>query len=200
MPNDLSYAQVADVLAAQHEVADANRVAFRGRLQHFQRLGFPAGINTGRGRSAKYGFGQVLMLALGLELIQFGLSPEKAVSILRQHEPAIRRAIRDNMKEEKDWNDPTDFWLGFSPSVMTAAFRKDDDRTPSDEETSFFSGGTSELMHFVILMESTVKTRLAIIHLSGVLRSIGALWARVTDVDLPELQLIIRTWSDASDS
>ena len=76
MPNDLSYAQVADVLAAQHEVADANRVAFRGRLQHFQRLGFPAGINTGRGRSAKYGFGQVLMLALGLELIQFGLSPE----------------------------------------------------------------------------------------------------------------------------
>lgn len=196
---ELSYAQVADALAGYHRVADANRTAFRGRLQHFQRLGFPPGINTGRGRSAKYGFWQVLLLALGLELVQFGLSPEKAVSILRSHELAIQEAVKEAFKEAKGWFDEGDFWLGFSPAEMTAAFEKKSGSL-MDVDATFFAGGAAMVINLLNAMQHTGRSRLALIHLSGVLRAVASEILGALDQDPSNLRAVMKGGLDGSDS
>lgn len=54
-----------------------------GRLKHFKRLGFPAGVNTGRGIAAKYDASATLRLLIAFELLQLGMMPEKAVALVR---------------------------------------------------------------------------------------------------------------------
>jgi hypothetical protein len=66
-----------------HGVAPARVGALKGRLQHFQRLGFPAGVNTGRGKPAEYGVSAILRIVVAFELLQLGLMPERAVGIMR---------------------------------------------------------------------------------------------------------------------
>jgi hypothetical protein len=91
----LSYAQVARLLALIHDIDPEERgVAFRGRLQHFQRLKYPPGVNTGRGKPAAYSAGQVTQLAIALELTQLGISPERAVTILNNNAESLVTAIR----------------------------------------------------------------------------------------------------------
>lgn len=80
---ELSYAQVEGLIAALHRILPARRSALEGRLKHFKRLGFPAGVNTGRGIAAKYNASAVLRLLIAFELLQLGMMPEKAVSLVR---------------------------------------------------------------------------------------------------------------------
>lgn len=68
-----------------HNVADDKRSAFAGRLKHLQRMGFPPGVNTGRGRPAKYEPSQLFFLAVIFELNQFGVGPEKAAHMTDQN-------------------------------------------------------------------------------------------------------------------
>jgi hypothetical protein len=79
MPFVLSFGQVESVLAALHKIADEKRVTFQTRLKFFQRLGFPEGVNTGKGKAAGYQAHHVLNLALALELLQLGLSGERQI-------------------------------------------------------------------------------------------------------------------------
>ena len=74
--------EVEDVFGARYGIGKEHSVAFRGRLQHLQRLGFPHGTNTGRGRQAVYGWDQFILLGLALDLIDIGLPPDAAVNLL----------------------------------------------------------------------------------------------------------------------
>lgn len=74
----LGFATVAGALARVNLIREDARSAFDARLKHFQRLEFPPGTNTGRGRAATYGIGHVLQLAFALELVQLGVPPERA--------------------------------------------------------------------------------------------------------------------------
>ena len=79
----LAYAQVEEMIAQVHQIMPFRRSALEGRLKHFKRLGFPAGVNTGRGRAAVYDASAVLRLLLAFELLQLGMMPERAVKIMR---------------------------------------------------------------------------------------------------------------------
>lgn len=72
------FADIEAALARLHFVAPSRRSAFANRLKHLQRLGFPPGVNTGRGRAADYHPEHLVLLALALELITFGYTPERA--------------------------------------------------------------------------------------------------------------------------
>lgn len=74
-----SLKDIENALSMVHFVASSRRSAFAGRLKHLQRMGFPPGVNTGRGRPASYGPPELLLLAIVLELNEFGISPERAV-------------------------------------------------------------------------------------------------------------------------
>ena len=82
---DLAFKELEELIAAHYGVTDTGAVALRSRLKHLQRLGFPAEVNTGKGRRAKYGWPQIIELFVGLELIDAGLTPEVASSLVSKH-------------------------------------------------------------------------------------------------------------------
>jgi hypothetical protein len=90
----LSYGVVEGLLAWMFEVTDEARNPFRARLKLMKRLGFPGGVNTGRGRHVVYGAPQLLALAIAVDLIPVTDSTEQAVAIVRNNEKVIRRACR----------------------------------------------------------------------------------------------------------
>lgn len=74
---------VIDRLVAIHAVPAAKRAAFTARVKHFQRLGWPSGANTGKGKAAPYGERQFRELAITFELSALGLPAERAVETAR---------------------------------------------------------------------------------------------------------------------
>lgn len=80
-----TFAQVERALALTNNIADERRSAFSHRLKHLQRLKFPPGVNTGRGRAATYTVGHLYLLGVALELNQLGSTPERAVRTIQQN-------------------------------------------------------------------------------------------------------------------
>jgi hypothetical protein len=76
------FADVEAALAQVHHIADPKRSAFANRLKHLQRLGFPEGVNTGRGRAATYLPEHVFLIAVALQLNEFGITPERAIKLI----------------------------------------------------------------------------------------------------------------------
>jgi hypothetical protein len=89
---DLTFNQVEAVFAKRFDIPVT--VAFRGRLQHLQRLKFPTGVNTGRGTKATYGWVQVIQLMVALDLIDLGLTPDLATKSVRQNSDRLMGAIQ----------------------------------------------------------------------------------------------------------
>ena len=87
-----SFADVDCALATVHEIREPKRKAFTARLQNLQKHGFPTGTNTGRGRRASYEPGHVVLIGIALELIQLGLTPERAVNLIRSNMAVVRAA------------------------------------------------------------------------------------------------------------
>jgi hypothetical protein len=137
----LSQSQVLRLLRARHQIAEDKQTALRGRLQHFQRLGFPEGINTGKGRPAHYGAGEVLLISLAFELLEMGLTPERAVHVLQSNMYVVTPATRITA----DWllkGDPessASMFLWFDPTGLSALKLWADDADMASE--TFFYGG-----------------------------------------------------------
>lgn len=85
MDFEISFAQLEAILAVHHDVADHKRSAFQARLKNLQRLGLVPGVAAGRGRSSAFGAGEVVKMALAVELLQLGLPPERAVRLVREN-------------------------------------------------------------------------------------------------------------------
>lgn len=79
---EMSFKQLEFLLWLQFGVNDEGQAAFRSRLQHLQRAKVPAGVNTGKGRAATYGWAQLVELVTVLDLIDVGLSPEAARKVV----------------------------------------------------------------------------------------------------------------------
>ena len=62
-------------------------------MRHFQRLSFPAGVNTGKGIKAAYTAESVVSLVVAFELLELGNTPERASYNTRLFWPEIVRAM-----------------------------------------------------------------------------------------------------------
>ena len=97
---------VEDALARIYRVASDKRVAFRSRIKHFQRLRFPPGTNTGKGKPASFTFNQFMKLTLAFELVQSGLAPSTASIVVAEwwHDfsPALTRSMVDDALIQSD--------------------------------------------------------------------------------------------------
>lgn len=91
---DLTFAQVSRALARSHGISESKNSAFVARLQHLQKLKFPPGTNTGRGRAAKYSVGHLFQLGMVLELAQIGLTPERAMRIVGGERDIVAEAAQ----------------------------------------------------------------------------------------------------------
>ena len=99
MEFSLAYRVVEAILMSMHDIPEDQRGAFRARLRLFKRLGFPPGVNTGKGKHVRYGAGEITLLALALEFIELGQTSEQAVCILRRKEELIRESIRKTLTQ-----------------------------------------------------------------------------------------------------
>lgn len=90
----LTYAQIESLLADLHQIREHRITALRARLKHFKRLNFPPGVNTGRGRRAEYGPGQLASLSLAFQLLELGFAPERAKIFLARIRDIVAHAVR----------------------------------------------------------------------------------------------------------
>lgn len=127
----LSYGELEDFLAKIHGVVPEKRTALKGRLKHFQRLGWPAGTNKGKGARVQYGIGQTMCLAVGMEMLQLGLTPERVVDHFKFGAETVARAFAAALDDYGPYADP--IYYIFAPESLSA-LRGDD-----FEESGFVS-------------------------------------------------------------
>ncbi len=92
---EFTYKEIQKILSNKHDIASDNDTAFRGRLQHMQRLGFPAGVNTGKGRPVSYRWRELLLLALAFEYLEIGSTPDRAIAEIVKIEDMILTGVSE---------------------------------------------------------------------------------------------------------
>ena len=159
------YSEVSSLLAELHSVPEDRLTALRGRLQHLQKLGFPPGINTGRGKPAEYFPGQLILLLIGVELMALGIPPERAARALLAKKVIISAAIISVLASLGDKRSPPLFIR-----VLPAALFDEDPRL-----------GYVSLTDLTDTLEKTAHTgtfptRIALVNLSAVILNVAE-WA-----------------------
>lgn len=81
------------LLADAMDIRPEGRSAFLGRFQHLQRLKLVEGINPGRGTAAEYKANHLMVIAITMQLLQLGLTPERAVRVIKNNQDRVRLAI-----------------------------------------------------------------------------------------------------------
>jgi hypothetical protein len=112
-----SYNQVEKALAHVHFIPEDAMGAFRGRLQHFQRLGMVPST-PGRGRKISYQKADVFFWAFALELAEFGMDPKVIKQILDIIWPEVRPYLIED-------NNGPDHSFFFSPGLIGKDFPRD---------------------------------------------------------------------------
>lgn len=93
MKVEFSFGQAEAVLAALHGIAGHKRVAFAGRLKFLQKNGLPIGERPGRGKAGAYSFSQLVQIAIAVELLQAGQTPQRASRMVAKNWSVIRDSI-----------------------------------------------------------------------------------------------------------
>jgi hypothetical protein len=95
---DLSYKEylmllgdVEKLLRDGLEIDEENRSTFKSRIKHLQRMQFPPGTNTGKGKKFDYGWPQIIQYIVVFDLLDQGMSPEIATSLVVESESKIER-------------------------------------------------------------------------------------------------------------
>ncbi|MFC4594275.1 hypothetical protein [Sphingobium tyrosinilyticum] len=113
-----SFGTLEIIAAAMHDIAPEHRSAFANRMKHYQRLGFPAGINTGRGRAATYKAEHVFLLCFALEFAQLGLTTENAIPLISEHLSLVAGAAKEALWR-KFYEKEADFtFIFFDPARL----------------------------------------------------------------------------------
>ncbi|MHB9878975.1 hypothetical protein ACSMXM_04840 [Pacificimonas sp. ICDLI1SI03] len=89
----LTFAQTDQIIARLNAIKPSSRSAFTNRLKNFQRIGFPKGTNTGRGKAAVYTSVHLLKLAIAVEFLQVGITPSVAAAAVEEGWPSISLSV-----------------------------------------------------------------------------------------------------------
>lgn len=188
---ELSYGELEDFLAKIHCVAPDRRTALKGRLKHFQRLGWPPGTNKGKGARVRYDTGQILSLAVAMEMLELGMTPERVVEQLGLHGSDLALGFIDVMASEHPLEEAV-FFI-FDPDALRSL------RDQKDGE------GRTGLKHLICsqsdLEEALTTTdlrgwrRLALISMTAILRDyLGVAHDKVTGESFADVGVEISQW------
>lgn len=182
------------VLARALDIPAERESSFLGRFQHLQRLSLIEGINPGRGKAAQYQAHQVVVIALAFQLLQLGISPEKAVQMIKANQDRVRLAISLAIGL-KDF-EPSYLWFDAALLSQTS----DNDRA----EATFDYGGAGVVRErFDTFFNKDEVQRMAFI---SVTNTIYAIVDNLPEVDGPGLREFmqrgfvqsLRDWRDNS--
>lgn len=79
----LSFSETVFALAFVTGVDAVKMKTFESRIKQWRKMGFPDGVNVGKGVKAKYEATQVFQLVIMLRLLRIGLPPERAIHIIK---------------------------------------------------------------------------------------------------------------------
>lgn len=161
------------VLADAMMVDNKGASAFLGRFQHLQRLRLVQGINPGRGKQAEYRANHVLIIALAMQLLQLGLTPERAVRLIQTNQDRVRLGISLAVRSEDSLNPA---FLYFDPALLTELGDRSGEYDHADQ--TFHYAGKATLFEMIedFFFESDVP-RMAIINVKGTIAGIkDAMW------------------------
>ena len=96
----LSFSELEAVVAKSCSISYQKRDTFRSRLKQWQKMGFPRIAPVGRGSKQKYALKHVFQLTTLLRLLDCGLTPEPAISVLAMN------------------------WLDVQDGIQTAIYRR----------------------------------------------------------------------------
>lgn len=103
----LTYGQLERVLTS-HLAIHPDRVStFRSRVKQLQRLGFPSGVNVGRGEKMAYTGEHLFKMVTVFELLGMGLTAQFATSIVEEHWHAFKAgyALCQRIKQRHAFNE-----------------------------------------------------------------------------------------------
>jgi hypothetical protein len=86
----LTFQQANFIVGFVSGVHPTRASSLESRIKQWQKMGFPEGVNVGRGVKAQYGATQLLQLMLLLKLLTVGLTPERAITVVRKGWPLLR--------------------------------------------------------------------------------------------------------------
>lgn len=72
-----------DAVTRIMHVVDTDNAALVARFKYMQRMGFPEGVNTGRGTRSVYDLEKVLKVLVAFELLETGATPTRVVRMVR---------------------------------------------------------------------------------------------------------------------
>lgn len=79
---DMSYKRLEATLLAHFQINPDKASTFKSRIKQLQRLGFPPGVNIGRGAKMEYSATHLFKLVTALELISAGIPADRATKIV----------------------------------------------------------------------------------------------------------------------
>jgi hypothetical protein len=138
-----SYKSVEKALAVVHLVPSQALGAFRGRLQHFQRLGMVPS-SPGRGRRISYEKADICLWAFGLEFAEFGMDPTLIKRVLDGSWLSVRPHLLENI-------DGRDRLFFFSPNLIGKGFPKELQQTLDKRDGIPYSMTTCVITDFTDL-------------------------------------------------
>lgn len=168
-------AELLDLVAKVMEVPPERRSALLGRFQHLQRLSLIKGINPGRGSAAEYKANHLIVVLIAFQMLQLGVTPERAVTIIQQNQDRIRLSIGLSLAKR---GTITPAMLWFDPSILTQNVSDGRGKTYDIAEATFHYGGagTGHEMFDHFFVKGSVQ-RMAFISVSG------TLWHLATALD-----------------
>lgn len=164
---ELGREQLQWLMMRLHDVPAEKRIAMMGRLKHLQRLGWPRRANPGKGSRVKYDAEQVLSVALALELIQMGSTPERVVDDLHLNTAVCWRANYAAAKAHKAGGAP--ILLVMNPWSLT--FALDPDRSGRSYMPMLYFE-LSEMDRFLSAWAEASSRRMGIVNLSALISKI----------------------------
>ena len=108
---DLSFSQVVSPLSRVFRIKEDRLSAFSSRIKNLQRGGMLPDINTGRGVAARYGPEHVFLIASALQLIDVGLTPERAIEVISQQKDYLGLALQSALAKGDSGQDTDTFVL-----------------------------------------------------------------------------------------
>lgn len=161
----ITYRELEDFIAEIHKVALDKRTALKGRLKHFQRLGWPAGTNKGKGARVNYGIGQTMSLAIGMEMLQLGLTPERVVEQAGHAGGALSQGFFEAFVNRAEDDEP--IYYMFDPETLGSLRDAEFEKSRTGLHSVIVSA--SDVRNALRLASTHWTRRLALINITAIL-------------------------------
>lgn len=183
-----SFKEIVVAMGTQHLISLNKISALESRIKDFQRREFPPGLNTGKGRAARYEVHHLILLGIAFQLLEMGMSPDRICGLLRSTGDTLVEQVKSMCSGGLFRHRKT--LIYFDPAAL-ASLRDADSEGNGD---GFSVGTVAEVTQLLSKVELGT-TRLAVIDLRKFLVILITVIAGAKDVTEKEAIAALVNWA-----